>query len=147
MPELRIVTEIAAPPLVCFDLARSIDLHLESMAASRERAVGGITSGLIEAGQEVTWEARHFGMMWRVTSRITEFDPPRWFVDEMDEGRPFSRFRHEHLFESHGKATRMTDLVTFKTRWGPLVDAVVHVYLRRLMTTRNAAIRNRAESV
>lgn len=139
------VTDIAAPPQVCFDLSRSIDLHLESMAASRERAVGGITSGLIQAGQEVTWEARHFGVLWRVTSRITEFDPPRWFVDEMDEGRPFSRFRHEHRFEASGPGTRMTDDVTFTTRWGPVVDAVVHVYLRRLMRTRNAAIRRRAE--
>ena len=146
MPALRLVTDIAAPAQICFDLSRSIELHLESMAASSEKAVGGITSGLIEAGQEVTWEARHFGILWRVTSRITEYEPPRWFVDEMDRGRPFSRFRHEHRFEDLGGRTRMTDAVTFRTRWGPPVDLVVHVYLRRLLTVRNRTIRARAES-
>jgi len=143
---LRLVTDIAAPAQVCFDLSRSIDLHLESMAASGERAVGGITSGLIEAGQEVTWEARHFGILWQVTSRITEYDPPRWFVDEMDEGRPFSTFRHEHTFEDVAGRTRMTDVVAFRTRWGLPVDLVVHAYLRHLLTVRNRAIRAQAES-
>lgn len=143
---LRLVTDIAAPAQVCFDLSRSIDLHLESLAASRERAVGGITSGLIEAGQEVTWEARHFGILWRVTSRITEYRPPRWFVDEMDEGRPFARFRHEHSFETVDGFTRMSDMVTFRTRWGFLVDLVVHAYLRWLLSVRNRTIKAQAES-
>jgi len=52
MPLFRTVTEFAAPAEVCFDLARSIDLHVESMVASEERAVGGVTSGLIGGGQE-----------------------------------------------------------------------------------------------
>jgi len=83
VPVFRIVTGIAAPPVRCFDLSRSIDLHLESMIASQERAVGGVTSGLIGAGEEVSWEARHFGIRWRMTSRISAFDPPHRFVDEM----------------------------------------------------------------
>ncbi|XAS66587.1 hypothetical protein V3C33_13970 [Micrococcaceae bacterium Sec5.7] len=43
-------TESAMARERLFDLARSIDEHLGSMQASRERAVGGVTSGLIEAG-------------------------------------------------------------------------------------------------
>ena len=93
------VTDIKARPEDCFDLSRNIDLHLESMLASDERAIEGVTSGLISAGEEVTWEARHFGVTWRMTSRIIEFDPPRRFVDEMIRG-PFTAFRHEHLFEA-----------------------------------------------
>lgn len=89
MPTLRIVTRIAAPVEKCFDLSRSIDLHLESMAASRERAVGGITSGLIDASQEVSWEAHHLGVRWHMTSGITEFVRPNRFVDEMVRG-PFA---------------------------------------------------------
>ncbi len=93
---VHIVTDIAAPVEACFDLSRSIDLHLESMAATRERAVSGVTSGLIGGGEEVTWEARHFGIYWRVTSRITAFEPPHRFVDEMVRG-PFALFRHETI--------------------------------------------------
>lgn len=134
-----------APVEVCFDLSRSIDLHLESMLASDERAVAGVTSGLIRGGEQVTWEARHFGVTWRMTSRIVEFDPPRRFVDEMVRG-PFTAFRHEHLFEAHGSGTRMTDVITLRTPLRLLVERPIGVYLRRLMTTRNATIRRKAES-
>ncbi len=96
MPVLRIVTEIQAAPETCFDLSRSIDLHLESMIVSQERAVAGVTSGLIGYGEEVTWEARHLGRRWRMTSRITEFDPPRRFIGHeehlhQEEGRGMTR--------------------------------------------------------
>jgi ligand-binding SRPBCC domain-containing protein len=146
---LRLVTDVAAPTEVCFDLSRSIDLHLESMARSQERAVAGITSGLIGAGEQVTWEARHLGRRWRVTSRITEYDPPRRFVDEMVEAGPFAFFRHEHLFARVDDGTRITDVIEFRTRCGPLVplvDRAVDAYLRRLMSMRNGTIRSRAET-
>ena len=115
------------------------------MLASDERAVAGVTSGLIRGGEEVTWEARHFGVTWRMTSRIVEFDPPRRFVDEMVRG-PFTAFRHVHLFEAHGGGTRMTDVITFQTPLGVLTKRPVGAYLRRLMGTRNSAIRTKAQS-
>ncbi len=147
MPVIRIVTEIRAPLDRCFDLSRSIDLHLESMIASDERAVAGVTSGLIGRGEEVSWEARHLGRLWRMTSRITDFDPPHRFVDEMVRG-PFRSFRHEHRFEAHGDGTRMTDVVEF--RMGPrllgrVADPFAFAYLRRLLAIRNTTIRRTAE--
>ena len=145
MPILRILTDVAAPTEVCFDLSRSIDLHLESMIASKERAVAGVTTGLISAGEEVSWEARHFGILWRMTSRITEFDRPHRFVDEMVRG-PFASFRHEHFFEDDGGRTRMTDVVEFRTRLAVLSHVPVGLYLRRLIAVRNAAIRTKAET-
>jgi ligand-binding SRPBCC domain-containing protein len=143
VPSFRIVTDIDAPVERCFDLSRSIDLHLESMIASGERAVAGVTAGLIGAGQEVSWEARHFGVHWRMTSRITAFDPPHRFVDEMVRG-PFRSFRHEHLFERAGAGTRMTDVVAFRMSLGPVADLPVGLYLRRLLRIRGAAIRSAA---
>jgi ligand-binding SRPBCC domain-containing protein len=64
-------------------MARDIGLHVHSMADSQERAIAGVTSGCIGLGQEVTWEARHFGIRQRLTSRITQFDRPRHFRDTM----------------------------------------------------------------
>jgi ligand-binding SRPBCC domain-containing protein len=145
VPGFRIVTDIDAPLERCFDLSRSIDLHLESMIASGERAVAGVTAGLIGADQEVSWEARHFGVRWRMTSRITAFEPPHRFVDEMVRG-PFRSFRHEHLFEPAGAGTRMTDVVTFGMSLGPVADLPVGLYLRRLLRIRGAAIRSAAVS-
>lgn len=146
MPTLRIVTRIAAPVEKCFDLSRSIDLHLESMAASRERAVGGITSGLIDAGQEVSWEAHHLGVRWHMTSGITEFVRPHRFVDEMVRG-PFATFRHDE-FRAAGHGTVMTDTVEVRMGLGPvgpLADAFAAAYLRRLLKIRNETIRKRAD--
>ena len=147
MPVIRIETPIRAPAAICFDLSRDIDLHLESMIASGERAVGGVTSGLISGGEEVTWEARHLGRLWRMTSRITEFDPPHRFVDEMVEG-PFAAFRHEHGFEAGDGGTRMTDVVRFRMGWGllgRLVDPFALLYLRRLLVLRSTTIKGKAE--
>ena len=44
MPVIDISTVIAAPIERCFDLSRSIDLHLESMSHTNERAVAGVVS-------------------------------------------------------------------------------------------------------
>ena len=144
--ELR--TLISAPPQVCFDLSRDLDLHLESMASSSERAVGGRTSGLIDAEETVTWEGRHFGRTWRMTSRISEFDPPRWFVDEMVSG-PFGRYRHEHEFVATETGTLMIDRVNFSAPLGPLGRVAevlfLHSYLTRLLTTRNNLIKERGK--
>ena len=71
-----------------FALSRSIDAHTESMAGSRETAVAGVTSGLIDLGQEVSWRAWHFGVPLRMSSRITAMDVPTRFVDEQVKG-PF----------------------------------------------------------
>ena len=58
MPTIRIATSIDAPPERCFDLARDVGAHVRSTAGTGERAVGGVTIGLLELGDEVTWEAR-----------------------------------------------------------------------------------------
>ena len=71
MAPIEIVTTIAAPPGRCFDLARSIDLHLESAAATSEKVVAGRTSGLIEMGEEVTWPAKRFGL-WQQFKQAAE---------------------------------------------------------------------------
>src|SRR5690349_17359336 len=94
----RLRTELAGTMQQAFDLSRSIDAHLGSMADTGERAVGGVTSGLIGPGETVTWRARHFGVSWTMTSRITAFEEPHRFTDEQVSG-PFRTFRHVHLFE------------------------------------------------
>jgi ligand-binding SRPBCC domain-containing protein len=149
MPVIVLRTRVAAPPARCFDLARDVELHQRSTAASRERAVAGVTSGLLGAGDEVTWEARHFGVRQRLTSRITEFDPPNRFVDEMVRGA-FARFRHEHQFLSVPEGTDLVDIFDYTAPLGPLGRLADGLFLRRYMTTllreRNAYLKRAAES-
>lgn len=149
MPVIVLRTRVAAPPSRCFDLARDVELHQRSTAASRERAVAGVTAGLLGAGDEVTWEATHFGVRQRLTSRITEFDPPNRFVDEMVRGA-FARFRHEHQFLSVPDGTDMVDIFDYTAPLGPLGRLADALYLRRYMTRllrdRNAYLKHAAES-
>ncbi|MEA2668796.1 MAG: hypothetical protein QOJ33_1730 [Chloroflexota bacterium] len=149
MPVITLRTRVAAPPSRCFDLARDVDLHQRSTAASGERAVARITSGLLGRGDEVTWEATHFGVRQRLTSRITEFDPPNRFVDEMVRGA-FARFRHEHQFLSVPDGTDMVDIFDYTSPLGPLGRLADELFLRRYMTTllrdRNAYLKAVAES-
>lgn len=132
-------TESALPPGQLFDLARSIDLHLDSQRDSRERAMAGITAGLIGGGQEVTWRARHFGVTLTMTSRVTQFDFPNSFTDEQVKG-PFKTFRHVHEFEPTATGSTMTDRVEFTAPLGVLGRAVERLllarYLERLIRDR-----------
>ena len=93
MPRIEITTHIHAPIEVCFDAARSIDLHMESTKHTGEQAIAGRTSGLIELGETVTWRAKNFCIWQTLTSKITEMDRPNYFVDEMVDGA-FHSFRH-----------------------------------------------------
>jgi ligand-binding SRPBCC domain-containing protein len=142
VPTFTLTNVLAAEPAVCFDLARSVDAHALSMGASGEEAVTGVTSGLMGLGDTVTWRARHFRVVFHLTSRITEFDAPHRFVDEQVHG-PFKVWRHEHLFEPYADGwTLMTDQVEHASPLGPLgavVDRLVlENYMRELIERRNA---------
>jgi ligand-binding SRPBCC domain-containing protein len=148
MPVIRLTTAIRAPIELCFDLARSIDLHIDSMKDSGERAVAGVTHGLIGRNEEVTWEAVHFGIRQRLTSRITAFERPHRFRDSMVRGA-FQRFHHDHVFEHAGDTTTMTDVFDYESPLGVLGRIANFLfldrYLRRILTNRAAVIRAAAE--
>jgi hypothetical protein len=57
MSIIRVEVDINAPAAVCFDMARSVDAHIESARTTGERAVAGVTSGMLTLGDEVTWRA------------------------------------------------------------------------------------------
>lgn len=148
MTRFEVITRTAAPPERCFDLARDIDFHTRSMAHTGERAVAGVTTGLIGAGQRVTWEGRHFGIRQRFTVEVAQFEPPRLFRDVMVQGA-FKTFEHDHIFEPEGASTMMRDILAFRSPAGPmgaLLDrAFMKRYLRRLIEERAQAIKAAAE--
>jgi ligand-binding SRPBCC domain-containing protein len=149
MPKIELCTKINAPIENVFDLARSIDLHMESTRWTGEKAIAGKTSGLIELGESVTWLARHFRIWQTLTSKITEFDRPNYFVDEMTQGS-FQSIRHEHHFsESNGK-TLMKDEFVFESPLGILGSffnwLVLTHYMTKLLEERNRVIKTTAES-
>jgi ligand-binding SRPBCC domain-containing protein len=146
---IEVETFVAAGPEVVFDLELDVDAHAASLAGSREQATTSTGRRHLEAGDEVTFRARHFGVRWRMTSRITAYDRPRRFVDEQTRG-PFRAMSHEHRFDALGPGrTRMTDCMVITAPLGPLGAVVARLflapYLRRLLRQRAAYVKRRAE--
>lgn len=139
-PSFECTTRTSLGKEELFDLSRSIDVHKESMAHSREKAVAGVTSGLISLGEEVTWRAWHFWVPFRMTSRITAMEAPDYFVDEQVRG-PFRSFRHVHEFSEVGGETVMVDRIEFAAPFGAFGRVVERLvltrYLRNLIEQRN----------
>jgi ligand-binding SRPBCC domain-containing protein len=148
MAFIRLDTLINAPIELCFDLSRDLDVHVVSSGSTGERAVAGVTSGMVQLGDTVTWEAIHFGVRQRLTSKIVAYDRPRLFVDVMLRGA-FNRWHHTHLFRQHESGTMMTDEVEFASPLGPLgrmVDMLyLERYMRRFLVRRNEHIKKVAE--
>lgn len=149
MTRIILRTEINAPAERCFDLSRSIELHQQSTAQTQEKAIAGRTSGLIGLNESVTWRAKHFGIRQELTSRITAFQYPDFFIDEMTNGI-FKSLRHLHAFRWDGQKTIMTDDFQFESPagiLGKLADRLILTsYLKNLLTKRNNAIKKLAES-
>ena len=144
MSLIQLQTLIAAPPERCFDLSLSVEIHLDSAATTGERVTSGPRSGVLGPGDTVTWEARHLGMRRRLTVKVTAYERPRMFRDEMLSGS-FQRMRHDHWFEQHEDGTRMRDEFEFASALAPLDALVLKPHLRRFLLTRNDTIRRVAE--
>ncbi|MUT65191.1 SRPBCC family protein [Paenibacillus sp. NEAU-GSW1] len=151
MITVRTEIDIAAPIEVCFRLARDIDVHTRTVwRHTNEKAVGGVTSGQIGAGESVTFQATHFLIRQKLTSKITELVEPSYFVDEMQKGT-FKSLRHIHRFEAldGGKGTRMSDTLYIEAPLG-LLGRVAEVfilkrYMRKFLEDRNWQLKKLAE--
>lgn len=152
MIRLEETTIIEAPIERCFDLSRSVEVHLLSNVHSGEQAlaVGGVTSGLAGLSEEVTWRAKHFGIWQNLTSKITAMESPRYFQVTMIRGI-FRFMQADHLFESlESGGTEMKDVLSIAAPL-PLLGRIAEtLFLRRymlgLLGERNTVIKRVAES-
>jgi ligand-binding SRPBCC domain-containing protein len=149
---LETITKIRAPIERCFDLARSVEVHLAGNAHWGEQAVAasGVTSGLLDLKQIVTWRAKHFGIWHTLTSEITAMDRPAYFRDTMVHGI-FRYMRHDHFFRQLSpELTEMKDAFCFAAPL-PVLGRLAEIaflgrYMRTLLDERNSVIRRIAES-
>ena len=149
MATIKIETLINAPIEICFDLSRSIEFHTHSTGSTNEKAVSGKTSGLIEMDEMVTWEATHFYIRQRLTSKITAFEYPNHIRDEMVSGA-FKSFQHDHFFEKQNNQTLMTDVFEFESPLGWIGKIfnylILEKYMYRFLDSRCQMIKSAAES-
>ncbi|MEW7292271.1 SRPBCC family protein [Aquimarina sp. 2304DJ70-9] len=144
MTTIRLKTYIKAPIKEVFDVSRSIDFHLHSAKKTKEKAIAGITTGLIGLNETVTWRGKHFGIYLTHQSKITTFDSPNHFTDEMIKGH-FKSFKHQHIFQNKDAGTEMTDILHYETPYGvcgKVFDKIIlKKYLTTFLTSRNRSIK------
>ena len=149
MPVIEYRQFIKAPVELCFDLARSVDIHTKTTANTKEMAVDGVTEGLLEEGDTVTWEAIHFGIKQRLKAKVTLMEKPNKFVDIMVKGA-FHSFVHTHQFIEEQEGTIMIDTFQYKSPFGPigvLADKLfLEKYMRAFIVSRAKALKKIAEN-
>lgn len=149
MSSIHLTTFIASPTKIVFDLSRSINLHKISTAHTNEIAIAGVTSGLINKNETVTWQAKHLFKTRRFTSKIIDMQSPVFFVDEMTKG-DFKSFKHQHHFKEVKNGTIMIDIIHFESPYGILGRIVNKIYLKKyfetLLLKRNKVIKDYAET-
>ena len=149
MPKIHLQTFSKSKKEIVFDLSRSVDLHILSTKKTNEKAIAGKISGLMELNDTVTWRAKHLGIYQNLTSKITEFDKPNYFADEMVNGA-FKSFKHEHFFEDFEDGTLMKDIFEYQSPLGflgKLADKFFsEKYLTSFLIERNNLIKECAES-
>lgn len=124
---------IDAPIEVCFDFARDIDIHTRTVwKYTKEKAIEGVRSGRISLGESVTFQATHFGIKQRLTSKVIEYERPYKFVDQMTRGA-FKSMKHIHEFEANGSQTVMKDILIFEAPFGWLGYLIEHIVLKKYM--------------
>jgi len=149
MCTIHLTTFIAAPIERVFDLSRSISLHKISSAHTNKEAIGGITSGLINKNETVTWKAKHLFKIRYFTTRISEMQSPNFFIDEMQKG-DFKSLKHEHHFKKIDNGTIMIDILNFESPYGIIGKWFNKIYLKNILqkfiVQRNIVIKDYAET-
>jgi ligand-binding SRPBCC domain-containing protein len=149
MTTINLLTKIKTHKQVIFDLSRNIDIHKLSTAKSNETAIDGLTSGLINIGETVTWRGKHFGFYLTHKSIISAMNLYDYFVDEMVEGK-FKSFKHEHSFIDGNGFVLMIDKIQYQTPYGifgRLFDVLIlKKHLTNFITERNKVLKELAEN-
>lgn len=148
MPLIEHKQFVKAPIEVCFNLTRDVDVHMQTCLKTKEKAVGGVTKGLLEEGDSVSWEVVHFGIKQRLTSKVIFMEKPYSFVEKMVKGA-FRSFIHIHQFIEEEEGTTMIDHVQYKSRFGPigvLIDKLfLEKYMKRFTVMRAIELKKIAE--
>lgn len=148
MPKIKLETYINANINECFDLFRNIDLHNRTSHKTKERAIAGRTSGLIEEGEQVTFQGVHFFITQTLTSKVIVCQNPTYFVAEMVQGA-FEYMRHERKFIEHECGTLVKETFDYVSPFGIIGKMfdwlVLERHMRLFLEDRNAQIKRIAE--
>ena len=84
----------------------------------------------MKSGSLIDYTVRVSGLPVRWTTLITDYDPPRGFVDVQLRG-PYSFWHHTHTFEAVESGTLMTDTVRYVLPLGLLGRLAHALFVKR----------------
>ncbi len=117
----------------CFDLTRSVDVHVYTSQRIAGKAIAGKTSGLAELNDTTTWSARFFGVRFTLTTKVNSVQAPFEFSERQGRGL-FKRFEHDYTLRDLGDDyTELGDTFTFVSPFGWLGSLVDTFILQRVM--------------
>ncbi|MCB1048992.1 MAG: SRPBCC family protein [Acidobacteria bacterium] len=105
----------------------------------------GKTTPQIDAGTEIEYRIRLYGIPLRWVSVIKRWEPGVQFMDVQKKG-PYAVWEHLHYFEDHGPRTLMKDHILFKPRFGlfgTLAKPWVREQVKRIFAYRYEVIEQR----
>lgn len=163
---------IQAPLDRCWKLSTRVELVRKTLGMN---AVGGTTTGFVQANSRVAWRGWKFGLPTEHHTLITGYSAPHpaaveptlapelhadtpgqlvaWFQDQQEKGR-FAFFQHDHWLREHTDAngqpaTLLEDEVHFRLPFGPFGHLaarwILTPYIRGLVKRRFATIKELAE--
>jgi ligand-binding SRPBCC domain-containing protein len=136
---------IDAPIDRVFLLSTNIELVQQTLGM---RPVAGRVTGLVLAGDTVSWRGWKFGLPTRHTSVISRYEAPAFFQDTQLRGR-FARFQHDHHMHWVDGQTLAYDKVRFSLPFGMLgklvAKRVMVPHIARLLAARFALLKRVAE--
>ena len=142
-------TVYKAPVEQVFDANRDVSLHQATQRHRGEIAIDGVTVGLLQQGDEVEWEARHFGIRQRLRVKITTLIPNIYLCDEQISG-PFGSYRHHHYFQKQGpNTTEKMDIMEIEGPLQPLGKAIepfLKLYMTKFLVRKNEELKRLIES-
>ncbi|RFM30265.1 SRPBCC family protein [Deminuibacter soli] len=148
MPVIHLTTIVHAPVDRVFDLSRNIALQRKSLQGQRETIINGKTSGLLQMGEEITWQTKRLGKAWTLRLQTARLEMHSFFEEIMLNG-DFSKLSHQRHFKSMANGTVMIDLFQFEQTgsWGKSLKQLFYIkYWRQLLEKRNELIKSVAES-
>lgn len=149
MPTIHITSFAAAPAEIVYDLSRNASLQKISLDKEGKQPVAGITSGLLNSDDFITWKGKHLFKTRIFSSKITEMKEPGHFINKMTKG-DFLSFEHHHFFKEAVNGTIIIDIIYYEMPFGiigRLVDRFyMYKHLEKLIHLHNNTIREYAES-
>ena len=149
MAKIHFTTFIKAPAKRVFDLSRSANLFQISSDNIFEKFVEGLSSGLMNENETVSYQAKYFYRTRNLTLKIINLNIPNQITIQLIM-KGFKSFQYNLYFKSIKNGTFLIDIIEYERSYGlmgKLLDKIfIKNHIAKLLSYRNEVINQYAET-